>query len=401
MRTSGLGRRLLHVPSADWDGTQIRTALRSRRAEPGAVARLEAVAERSLGIPVIAFGSARAAIAALIMVARPPGARVTTQAFTCVAVPNAIVTAGGQADWIDIDGPEASPNAQAAAIRRAAGGRGIVIAQHTYGVPIAPALLSEARGFGAFVIEDRAHRFDGADVGGDAVVFSLEHSKVVSCGQGGLAWARDPAVAAQLRTLRDGWPTIDDPTAAQILRTSAVQAGLSRLGGPGSGVTGLARRIARRVPIVSIPAQTADELAGRGVDLIRLHPSLAEAGIRSVQRSTATNDHRREIATAYREAIPELIPSWLPIEAALVRLPIVVDDAAAVTARLRAQGWDFGPRWFDAPVHPDGSVSDYPAGAAPQAERLAARVLTLPTHARIDRKTAARVAEAVFDAAGR
>jgi dTDP-4-amino-4,6-dideoxygalactose transaminase len=76
-----------------------------------------------------------------------------------------------------------------------------------------------------------------------------------------------------------------------------------------------------------------------------------------------------------------------------------VEDAETTWATLRRAGWDLGPRWFNAPVHPRGSISDYPAGSAPNAERLVRTVLTLPTHPLISAEIADEISDAVAAAA--
>ena len=150
--------------------------------------------------------------------------------------------------------------------------------------------------------------------------------------------------------------------------------------------------------MMSAPAQSADELAGLGIRIRGPHPALAEIAISSIVRARHTIEKRRLIADQYRARLGDLVPAWLNPDEPLVRMPVIVDDADAVTARLRRSGWDLGPRWFDAPVHPRGSVSDYVSGAAPSAERLASTVLTLPTHPWIDRATADRLSDAVLAA---
>ena len=81
-------------------------------------------------------------------------------------------------------------------------------------------------------------------------------------------------------------------------------------------------------------------------------------------------------------------------------MPIVVDDAAPVTARLRAAGLDPGPRWFDAPVHPTGSRSSYVPGSAPIAESLSRRILSLPTHQLIRADDIDKIARVILSAPG-
>jgi dTDP-4-amino-4,6-dideoxygalactose transaminase len=375
--------------------TQVRRALRSRPRPATEVGRLEAAAERVLGVPVIAFGSARSAIAAILLAVRPTTGRVVLAACTCVAVPNAIRSANLRSVWLDIDGPNIDPRLITEGVRPG----DAVLVQHTYGVHVAPDVVAAARERGAFVIEDRAHRFDGASILSDAVVYSLAHSKVVSGGQGGLAWVSDPRLAVELRRIRDGAAPVTDAAAARILRTSAVQAGLAHLGGPTSRPVGLLRRLALRIPSISVPAQTDDELHGLGVEILGCQPELAAAAERAVASAPQTIDHRRSIGARYRARLCGQVPPWAAGDEALVRMPLVVEDAETTWATLRRAGWDLGPRWFNAPVHPRGSISDYPAGSAPNAERLVRTVLTLPTHPLISAEIADEISDAVAAAA--
>lgn len=367
-------RRLLHVPSADWTVRQAIRALLGG-AGPGSVRDLESVAARSLGGPVVAFGSARAALAVSVQLLAGPGRTVFVPAFTCVAVPNAVRTAGARIRWVDVVGP----NIDVEEVLRIGQPGDSVIAQHTYGVPIDPAAIRALRSRGLLVIEDRAHRFDGADVAGDVAVFSLEHSKVVSGGQGGLVRADDQALLDRIQAARDALDDSPSPDVSRVLRTSAVQRLLAVPGVP-PAVSSLGRRIALRVPALSQPGQTIDEIAGGAVEVHRLDPRLAAMARASVASSQANLDHRARIAARYVECLGPLIPDWARVARPYVRMPAVVDDAERVTRALRADGLDLGSRWFEAPVHPAGSQSSFRPGSAPNAERLAAQVITLPTH---------------------
>jgi dTDP-4-amino-4,6-dideoxygalactose transaminase len=80
-------------------------------------------------------------------------------------------------------------------------------------------------------------------------------------------------------------------------------------------------------------------------------------------------------------------------------MPIEVEDADRVTRALRAVGIDLGRRWFDAPIHPRGSQSTYVPGSAPMAERLASRVISLPTHPLISLADVDAIAAAIRAAA--
>lgn len=385
-----MGRRLLHLPSADWSWRQVLQALRGD-VSPDSVRRLEDAAARALGVEVIAFGSARAALAAVLMVGQPRIRRVVVPAYTCVAVPNAVRTAGCSIEWVDIEGP----NLDLEEAARRVGPNTAVIAQHTYGVPIDPAGLWRLAEQGAFVIEDRTHRFDARDLVGSCAVFSLEQSKVVSAGQGGLVWAHDPELRSRLRAFQSRLQPVATAVARRILWTSAVQVAIARSGSRLEPLSSLARRLAQRLPFASWSGQTPDEIAGGPVHVVSMHPAFASVGIESMRRVEANLEHRRHIGAVYRSTLPDLVPKWARADLPYVRQPILVPNADQASQQLRALGLDLGPRWFEAPIHPRGSEGGYPPGLAPNAERLASRVLSLPTHAGIDPQTAARVASLI------
>lgn len=367
-------RRLLHVPSADWTIRQSIRALGGGGARAGAVGDLEALAAHRLGGATISFGSARAAMTVAVQVLANRDRVVFVPAFTCVAVPNAVQTAGGHLVWVDVVGP----NIDVAEVMRLGRPGDCVIAQHTYGVPIDPEAIRALRSRGILVIEDRAHRFDGAELVGEVAIFSLEHSKVVSGGQGGLVRTDDADLMARLQAVHDGL-NIGGPDVGRILRTSAVQRLLAAPAVPGA-ISSPARRLALRVPALSQPGQTPGEIAGGPIDIRRLDPRLATIAHSSVAGAQANLDHRARVAAQYIERLGPLIPDWARVARPYVRMPAIVDDARRVTRALRAAGVDLGPRWFEAPVHPAGTRSSYVPGSAPNAERLAAQVISLPTH---------------------
>jgi dTDP-4-amino-4,6-dideoxygalactose transaminase len=383
-------RRLYHVPSADWSGRDALLSLVGR-VRVDAVERLEIASSSVIGREVVAFGSARAALAAALRVGSQAGSRVFVPAYTCVAVPNAVRTAGRDIRWVDVDGA----NLDLDIVATEAKPGDVVLAQLTYGIPFDAERLLALRASGLLVIEDRAHRFDADDLVGQAAIFSLEHSKVVSGGHGGLVAAQDVGVGDDLRDLRRGLPHPSRARAGRILRTSATQRLLasSRVPGP---ISSVGRRMALRIPFVSAESQSIDELAGAGVNLEPLEPALAEAGIRALRRMTVNRAHRRRIALRYLDRLGDLVPPWAKPVGAFVRMPIEVDDADRVTRELRRRGVDLGRRWFDAPVHPAGSQSSYEPGSAPVAERLARRVLSLPTHPLISPDDADAIAAAIL-----
>lgn len=388
-----VGSRLAHVPSADWDLADVGAAVAS---PTDAVRALETAASSALGVECMAVGSARTAIWAALTTAHEIR-RVWVPAYTCVAVPNAVAAAGIEIRWVDVDGPNLDMDVVLAEGRAG----DAVLAQHTYGVPVDPDAIRAARQRGVYVIEDRAHRFDAAEAAGDAVIFSLEHSKVVSGGQGGLLHVAAGDQAAAAARLIGALPQDAAASVRRIVLTSMGQL-LFDWHAPVADRAGAAiRRALLRLPAMSAEGQTADELAGQGIVPRSLHPRLARLAERAIRRVDANLAHRVRIAAIYRERLPSLTPAWLPEGRPFVRYPVQVGDGDAVWRRVRWAGIDLGPRWFAAPVHPAGSRSSYVAGLAPRAEELSKAVLTLPTHLRVSEGEAVHIADAVTTAVRR
>ena len=115
--------------------------------------------------------------------------------------------------------------------------------------------------------------------------------------------------------------------------------------------------------------------------------------VSQVRRAAGLSAHRARIVSVYdrragiqRGAEP------------LVRYPLIAEDPDRFEAALERAGWDVRGRWFNGPVHPrssDLAALGYQPGSAPNAERLAATVVNLPTHPLIS----SQAAEALIDAA--
>jgi len=139
--------------------------------------------------------------------------RVYTSANTFVATANAVLYAGGQPQFCDID-PDTLNMSIDCLEQKFASGEQIngVIPVHFAGLPCDMARIkSIADQYATFVIEDAAHAFgatylDGSRVGNckysDMTVFSLHPVKGVTSGEGGLITTNDEALYRHLLSLR-------------------------------------------------------------------------------------------------------------------------------------------------------------------------------------------------------
>ena len=132
-----------------------------------------------------------------------PGDAVAVPAYSCVALPNAVLACG--AEFVPVDVQAGSWNICPIALRVAREKNTrlkAVIAVHTFGCP-APILDLMAEGLP--VIEDCSHAFGFGKLGGigQVAVLSLYATKLLGAGEGGIVLTNDPALATTVCDMRD------------------------------------------------------------------------------------------------------------------------------------------------------------------------------------------------------
>jgi dTDP-4-amino-4,6-dideoxygalactose transaminase len=271
---------------------------------------------------------------------------VVIPSLTFSASPHAVVWAGGEPRWADVE--DVTLNADPGAVGGLLAGAAAVSATHLYGNPAdVEALERLATGAGVPLVLDAAHalgsRRQGRPVGGggSAEVFSLSPTKVVTSAEGGIVTTDDDDLAAALRIGRDyGNPGDYDCTFvglnARMSELHAVVA-LASLGA-------LPERVSRRTELVS---GFADELAG-------------VAGLRVVRC-------RDGDTSTYKDLTVE-------VDAAVFGL-----DVPELTRALAAEGVA-SRRYFFPACHQQRAYAGVPTGDLSVTERLAPAVISLPLH---------------------
>ncbi len=406
------GRTIAINISPNATGADVRAALLEmirpwswRANEP--VRNLEARFERRFGGQAFSYESARSALyAALAALRFKPGDEALLQAFTCVAVPNAVLWAGGTPVYVDMN-PQ-TYNIDLEDLERKITPRSrAVIVQHTFGIPAKVEEVRDlARRHGLFLIEDCAHALGGAhrgrDLGGfgDAAVFSFGRDKVISSVFGGMLVCRDDAVASHVALQH---ATLRGPSRRWVMQqllhpvaTNLLVLPLYFRAGLGKGaLVGLQR--ARLLSRAVLPGEKAGQ---RPKDWVRPLPgALARLAMNQLDRLSAMNAHRRSIASVYREelaefALPEVEPADEPV---YLRFPILTPnrDRVIADAYKRRVLLD---KWYETPVAPtdvDLMAVGYERGSCPNVESACARVLNLPTHPRVTEDDARQIARLV------
>lgn len=295
-----------------------------------------------------------------------PGDEVLVPSLTYVASANAVRYCGAEPVFVDSD-PETWNLDPADLARKATPRTRAVMAVHLYGKPAPMAeILAFARPRGIAVVEDCAEAigalYDGRPAGSlaDVAAFSFFGNKVITCGEGGMVLTGDETLGRTIRQLK-----------------------------------GQGQDFERRYwfPVV-----------GYNYRMTNIAAALGLAQLERIDDYLAARD---EIAAWYRaelEGSPHLRLAAKdgPGERSVCWLWSVVLSGAAgerrdrIMASLRAAGVDSRPFFYPCHVLPPYARPD--SAGCPQAERLGARGLSLPTWVGMTRDHVRRVAGALREA---
>jgi dTDP-4-amino-4,6-dideoxygalactose transaminase len=257
----------------------------------------------------VAFPYGRTGLLCLLKALGISGKQVICPAYTCVVVPNAIVTSGNRPDFIDSMADANGDLGEAAAI--ASPQTGALVATSIFGNPVDLDALARFRTQhpGIPIIQDCAHSFlcewNGRPVHreGCAAVFGLNISKTMSSVFGGMVTTDDDDLAERVRRVRTDMVQAPPPVKT-LQRIAYMLAVYPAFFPPLFGVTerlrqtGLLDRFTRyyREDRIDMPADYR-------IGLTRL-----EARVGTVQCGRLYDQiaARRRFATFYRDALADV-----------------------------------------------------------------------------------------------
>jgi perosamine synthetase len=319
-----------------------------------------------------------------------PGDEVVVPAFTCVAVPNAVLYTGAAPVYADID--ETTYTADPAAVAAAMTPRTkAVLAQNTFGLSAdLDALREIAARHGATVIDDCTHGLGGTYKGrpngsaSDAAFYSTQWSKPISTGLGGIAVTTDAALARELAAFERAAP---EPSVRDRALLGVMLLARERIATPRTIRAGRAAyRTVSRAGVVP-GSSSGGELEGTEMpDAFVAQLSGFQA--RLARRRLATLDgavrRRRAVAAGYSQ--------WLtahgktaphepePGGHTFLRYPVRVRERDAFAEEADRRGVMLGD-WFHSPLYPiDDNLErwGYRRGSSPVAERVSTEIVNLP-----------------------
>lgn len=350
-----------------------------------------------------AFWNGRAAIYAILKaLGVGEGDEVILPGYTCVYAVNPIKYLGARPVYVDIE--PATYNMDTALIETSLTARTkVIIAQHTYGYPVAMDRVMEiADRKGLPLIEDCCQAFGstykGRVVGtfGIAAYFSFQWNKTYTSGLGGMAITSDRDLATKIAAICQRG--LNQPSRKQVIMLTAQLAVYRAIVYPESTayLQDVFRWLTDRGLVVG--SYSAEEFTPTmAKDFFKAMSKVqAWTGFRQLQEIEANIGHRRQMKCIYDSLLAER--GWPPpeipdeMDPVLVRYPVRVADKRLALALAKKHLIELGS-WFESPLHPISTPMgeyDYHAGMCPEAERASREVVNLPMHPRTGSRIAKR-----------
>ncbi len=316
---------------------------------------------------------------------------VILQAFTCLAVPEAIMASGAQPVYVDIcrNGVNMDPTELA---QRISPKTRAVVVQHTFGVPadLGP-ILDITKGKGIAIIEDCAHTlfscYRSQRVGsfGEAAFYSFEWGKPLIAGIGGSAVINSPKLQKEAKK---SYSRLKKPTGS-ALKARLQYAAHSLLYRPYLywPVRDLYHALSSLGLLTGNYNPVNKDVLSEDFSLTMsdFHKKRLLEKLKKVEEIT---EMQRRVANAYKAGISSnaVTPVAVPVEADTVyaRYPLIASDKTELLRQARKARVELA-QWYATPIHPltkeQWSLVHYSAGSCPNAENMADALVSLPINA--------------------
>jgi len=356
----------------------------------------QAVRDHFVDSECFSFTSARGALAACLRAAGVgPGDEVLLSSFTCLAVPTAVLAVGARPTYCDIDPRTLNVTPEAVVAAMTPKTRAVVV-QHTLGsVADVREIALRAHSRGILVVEDCAlaigTRKEGLEVGssGDAAIFSMELSKTISSGWGGVLLVNDDRLASRIS---EQYIALEQLPPARILRM-AIQAAICgvcyepRIYWLGK----YAIAVAFKLGLFGLSTPPEESIGDVATDFIaKLGAPQAALGAYQWKRLKSIAQSCEENGTRIRGVLKRL--GYVPLGdfspnlfSVSPRVSFLVADRPAIVEWFRVRGIELGS-WFDGPLSPfpEATVFNYHRQTFPKASFVAEHIVNIPCHGRLN-----------------
>lgn len=350
----------------------------------------------------VSFVSGRGALFAILKTLNVGlGDEVALQAFTCVAVCDAIIKAGAKPVFIDIDNSLTMDPKDLE--RKITARTKAIIVQHTFGIPSDLTKIIEiTKDQGIKVIEDCAHVVGGEyknkklGLFGEMAFFSFGRDKAFSSVFGGMAVTNNEFFGKKIKFFQKQQ---SNPSffwvAQQLFHPIAFYLILPIYNFCLFGKVLLV--FFQVLHFLSFPVAPEEKQGKLPSKFIKKLPNaLANLALLQIKRVGEYNQKRKEISTLYLQSLKNakvvlLCQKPLPF----LRFPVLVDDRDKTINFFKKRGVYLG-KWYSEIVDPKGVDFKkilYQRGSCPNAEYIAKRIINLPTYPLMDIDDAQKVVD--------
>ncbi|MFZ2970126.1 MAG: DegT/DnrJ/EryC1/StrS family aminotransferase [Minisyncoccia bacterium] len=329
---------------------------------------------------------------------------VILQAFTTVALPNAILWCGAKPIYIDIKEKTYNIDPEKIEEKITEKTRAIVV-QHTFGNPAdMDEIMEIAKKHDLFVIEDCAHslgaEYKNKKTGtfGDAAFFSFGRDKVISSVAGGMVITNNGELSKKIKEFRDQMPY---PEKSLIIRQllHPVITFMALKSYYFLGIGKILMFLATNSGILT-KAYGRKEKNNEKPDNFpaKMTNALAEIALHQFNMLSRFNEHRINIANIYNDELKNIdgitVPETLQgSKNIFLWYTILAEDKSSVISHAKKEHIILGD-WFPkaiGPIETDLKRSGYDVGSCPVAENVSSKCINLPTNRNTDHDDAFKI----------
>jgi dTDP-4-amino-4,6-dideoxygalactose transaminase len=316
--------------------------------------------------------------------------KVLIPAYTCYSVPSAVVNAGLAIELCDLD-PDTLDFDYAQLERLAGDDTLCILSTHLFGIPSdVDRTRAICRQNGIFLVEDAAQAMGVESAGrmlgtlGDVGFFSLGRGKTVTCGSGGIILTSSREISESIKRYHQ---ELGEDPSAEYLRT-------------------IAEVVLMRVFLHPLLYWFPKGLPFLGIGETKFNPAFPvrrlsnfKAGILGSWRERMEEYNKRRVMNGrqYKDALGlrkgrKIYSGDIPY----LRFPVYANDREAKTRACELYGaLGVSPMYPDS-VNRIGDLRDkFSEARYPGAERIAQRLMTLPTHVIVRERDRDRICQAL------
>lgn len=332
-----------------------------------------------------AFSSGRGALCAILLgLGIHEGDEVLVEAFTCVAVVDAILATGAKPIYIDIE-KDFTIDVADAEKKRTSRTKAILV-QHTFAIPNYKKELNNfVKKYNLPLVEDVAHGIgivgnkEKLGTIGIASLFSFGRDKAFSAVSGGMVITKDEVLSKKLAEFQQSQ---DGNSHGWVFQNLFHMISFYFLILPLYDFLKIGKVLLvlfQNLGLLSKPIDK-EELKHFSIYTKKLAPSLAKIALLQLESLHEFNKRREEIVSFYRKNIKENV--FRVPEGPLLRFPVYVENPRLLKAFMRRHNVYVGD-WYSNIIDPRGTdiySLFYKKGSCPTAEMIASHVVNLPTY---------------------